>query len=142
MHAYRLYVQTQMDERGWDRPELARRSGLSRQQVHRILTDDRDRLPERPDSTTVAALAKAFGGNSERVLWIVIAQAMGLPVLEQRIGDAALLSDDELIRELQRRLSRVPAVQGVETHQPKPIRRAAREARPDTPPTGPDEPTP
>lgn len=103
MHAFRDYIQTQMDARGWTRTDLKNRSGLSRQQLGRLLTDDRDRLPERPEADTVAALANAFTVSID-VLWLKVAEAMGLPTHEVRIADVELVPDEALIAEIRSRL--------------------------------------
>jgi cell division inhibitor SepF len=101
VHEFRSYVEQEMASRGMDRSELRRRSGLSRQQIHRLLTDERPRLPERPTDQTIDGLASAFGPGSRRSLMSSVLQAMGLPT------DDALdvaLSDEELVRELASRL--------------------------------------
>lgn len=109
MHAYREFVQRQMDSRGWTQAELARASGLSPAVISRILTDDRDRLVQLPEDSTIAALARGFAGpDMEQRLWTSVAQAMRLPVnqTEVHLTDPSLLSNEELVRELSRRLSR------------------------------------
>lgn len=61
MHEYRRFIQQQLDERGWKRPDLVRASGLTRQLVWSILSDERDHLGQMPDDNTLEGLSKGFG---------------------------------------------------------------------------------
>jgi transcriptional regulator with XRE-family HTH domain len=106
MHALRQYIQDQLDERGWERADLMRRSGLSRQQVHRLLTDDRPRLPEIPDETTIMGLANAFGPRSLVDIQRAIIEAIGLGQAEDRVRvDVRYAGNNDLIEELRARLT-------------------------------------
>lgn len=103
MHAYRRFVQTEMDKRGWTAADLQRSSGLTKQNLSRLLRDEREHLQQRPDAATVSALARAFGVGEELVLTHV-AEAMGLPTGRVEVAAAADLSNDELLRILAERL--------------------------------------
>lgn len=102
MHEFRRYVQEQMDARNWTQSDVANAGGFDRQVVYSIVHDTRDVLPSKPKAATVNGLAKAFGVSRETVL-AHVAIAMGLPT-ELKRADVTDVSDDELIRELSRRL--------------------------------------
>lgn len=118
MHAYRRFVQTEMDKRGWTAADLQRSSGLTKQNLSRLLRDEREQLQQRPDTETVNALARAFGVNEKLVLSHV-AEAMGLPTNRVEVAAAADLSNEELLRILAERLNRGG------THEPAPDPAAA-----------------
>jgi transcriptional regulator with XRE-family HTH domain len=61
VHAYRRFIQQQLDERSWKQADLVRKSGLSRQLIWSILSDGRDYLGQMPDESTLEGLAKGFG---------------------------------------------------------------------------------
>lgn len=105
MHAYRRFVQTEMDKRGWTAADLQRSSGLTKQNLSRLLRDEREQLQQRPDAATVHSLARAFGVSDELVLSHV-AEAMGLPTNRVEVASAADLSNEELLRILAERLNR------------------------------------
>jgi transcriptional regulator with XRE-family HTH domain len=67
MHQYREFVQAELDARGWKQSDLARRSGLHRSLISKILNDDRPHLGQMPDDTTIDGIAKGFGIPAERV---------------------------------------------------------------------------
>lgn len=113
MHAYRRFVQTEMDKRGWTAADLQRSSGLTKQNLSRLLRDEREQLQQRPDAATVHSLARAFGVSDELVLSHV-AEAMGLPTNRVEVAAAADLSNEELLRILAERLNRGG------THEPAP----------------------
>lgn len=103
MHAYRRFIQDEMDKRGWKATDLARASGVSKQVLSTALNDTRDQLRMMPSHETVAGLARAFG-VPQRVILHKVAEAMGLPAGEEVVVyDASRVSDDELINELIRR---------------------------------------
>lgn len=118
MHSYRRFVHTEMDKRGWTAADLQRSSGLSKQNLSRILRDEREQLQQRPDTATVSALARAFGVDEKLVLTHV-AEAMGLPTSRVEVAAAADLSNEELLRILAERLNRGG------THEPAPDPAAA-----------------
>lgn len=104
MHALRKFVQDQMDTRNWRAADLAARSGISKQVISGLLTDDRDTVDRMPTEKTIAGLCKAFSVSRDAVL-AVVGEAMGLPVGRPTvIYDASRVPNDELIRELARRL--------------------------------------
>ncbi len=105
MHAYRKLIDQELADRKWDRQDLQREAGLSRAQVHRLVTDDRDRLPQPPHAETVQALAKAFHLSDESV-WSAVAEAMGLPrsAAPSITHEVKAVSNEELVKELANRL--------------------------------------
>lgn len=56
------WLQQQLQERGWDQSELARRGGIARSQVSRLMSGER-----RPGPTTCRAIARAFHMPVEEV---------------------------------------------------------------------------
>lgn len=105
MHAYRKFVQDEMDKRGWTAAELSRASGLSRQNLSRLLNDDRDVLQRRPEPSTITGFARAFRMTEDQVLSYV-AEAMGFKLARIPVSDVSALSNEELLRVLAERLSR------------------------------------
>lgn len=105
MHAYRKLIDQEMAARNWDRQDLEREAGLSRAQVHRLVSDDRSRLPQPPHAETVQALAKAFRLTDESV-WSAVAEAMGLPrsAAPSITHEVKAVSNEELVKELANRL--------------------------------------
>lgn len=78
MHSYRKLIEEQMKAGDMSQAELARASGITPQRISQILKDDRDRLVQVPDTKTVEGFAEAFTLEPE-VVWIAVAEAMGLP---------------------------------------------------------------
>lgn len=104
MHAYRAFIQAEMDRRGWKAADLATKSGVSKQVISTALRDSRDQLRMMPSKATVQGLARAFDVPDVVVLQ-KIAEAMGLPAGERVVVyDPAGVPDDELVREVARRL--------------------------------------
>lgn len=107
MHALRKFVQDQMDARNWRAVDLVTRSGINKQVISGILTDDRDTVDRMPTEKTIAGLCKAFRIDRD-VLLAVIGEAMGIPVSRPTVVyDASRVPSDELILELARRLREV-----------------------------------
>jgi hypothetical protein len=97
-----------MDGRTWKAADLSRRSGLSKQVISNVLDKKRTRLARPPEDSTIEGLVTAFGGGEliRRRLWLRVAESMGLPVgSEVAAADPTLLSNDELLSELSRRLA-------------------------------------
>lgn len=67
MHAYRAFIQSELDARGWTQADLVRHSGLRRQPLWNILNDDRDAISQMPEDKTLQAIADGFGIPVERV---------------------------------------------------------------------------
>lgn len=67
MHEYRKLIQAELDRRGWRQSELARRGGLGRSVINKILNDDRPHLGQMPDDSTMDGIATGFGIPVERV---------------------------------------------------------------------------
>lgn len=104
MHALRMFVQERMDARGWRPADLVTASGINKQVVSGLLTDDRDSIDRMPSERTIAGLCRAFSVDRDTVL-AVIGEAMGLPVTRPVVVyDASHVPNDELIRELAKRL--------------------------------------
>lgn len=105
MHEYKRFIQEQMDQRGWRQADLVRASGLSRANVSRILKDDRPRLGQMPDESTLVALARAFAVSVETV------RTAAARALRGYVDDGAALSADlssvsidALLEEVRRRV--------------------------------------
>jgi len=104
MHALRRFIQSELDTRGWQARDLVRVSGLSKQLVSNLLNDDRDVLPQLPRTTTLEALASAFGVTTAHVTTVAV-EALGIPGVQaptvvHQIND---VDDEVLLRELLRR---------------------------------------
>ena len=87
--------------------ELAAKSGLTKQRVSQLLKDDRDQIDRIPKADTVQALAQAFDVPAASI-WLAIAQALGIPLEAEPVvvREIESASDEQLIRELERRLAR------------------------------------
>lgn len=109
VHEFRRFIQQQMDLRNWTQAELARQSGLSRQQISRLLADPRPRLARLPEPETITGLANAFVGVSEKTIRAVAAKAAGAQIEGFPDLDLEAVSSDLLLAELQRRLRRLDA---------------------------------
>jgi transcriptional regulator with XRE-family HTH domain len=105
VHEYRRFVQAELDARGWRQADLVRRSGLSRQLISTILSDDRTHLGQMPDDATIEGLAAGFSVSAERVR-TAAARALagytddGVPITT----DLADVPTDVLLREVRRRI--------------------------------------
>ncbi len=99
MHAYRAFIEQQMDQRGWTAADLARQSGLSPQALSKVLNDDREELDRRPADRTIDGLAKAFG-TDRIVILSAVARAMNLPIDEPVTRGLDAYSTIDLIEEL------------------------------------------
>lgn len=121
VHALGRFLQERMDAEQWSQADLARRAGLSRQVVSKLLDGSRGSLVRPPSRDTIAGLAAAIGGaNAEVRLWARVAESMGLPTAtEVPISDAASLTNQELIAEITRRLSSPAQVPGTVTRLPR-----------------------
>lgn len=109
MHALQRLLRDGLARRGWNQSDLARESGLSKQVVSKLLRDDRAPVSRLLKSTTVDGLARALQVDSG-VVRAAIAEEMGLPGSEvQVVFDARGVADDDLIRELARRLGAATA---------------------------------
>lgn len=111
MHEYRRFVQAELDARGWKPAELARRSGLHRQLVWKILHDKRDSLGQMPEESTMEGIARGFGISVDRVR-VAAARALrgyeddGAPLT----SDLTDVSIDALLAEIRRRLEEAESV--------------------------------
>jgi transcriptional regulator with XRE-family HTH domain len=105
MHAYNRFIQEQLDARGWTAAELSRRSGISEATLSRIIKDPDERLAGMPDEETIGKLARGFGIKPGVIVAHAATARYGVPVGEPvEIANAAGVSDDELIRQLEHRL--------------------------------------
>lgn len=105
MHEYKRFVQEQMDARGWRQADLVRASGLSRALVSRILRDDRPRLGQMPDESTMVGLAKAFHVSTETVRTAAARALRGYADDGEALTtDLSAVSIDALLMEIRRRV--------------------------------------
>ena len=98
------FVQEQMRLLGWTRDALVERSGLDRWEIEGIL--ESPTLPEWPAPAVMLTLARTFN-VSVREIALVSAEGCGLHVAATSDPVAAMshLSNEELMREVRRRLS-------------------------------------
>lgn len=109
MHALQRLLRDGLARRGWNQSDLARESGLSKQVVSKLLREDRAPVARLLRTTTVDGLAHALQVDTG-VVRAAIAEEMGLPGSEvQVVYDARGVGDDDLIRELARRLATASA---------------------------------
>jgi transcriptional regulator with XRE-family HTH domain len=105
VHEYRRFVQAELDARGWKPAELARRAGLHRQLVWKILHDQRPALGQMPEESTMEGIARGFGISVDRVR-VAAARALrgyeddGQPLT----NDLSDVSIDALLAEIRRRV--------------------------------------
>lgn len=105
MHAYSRFIQEQLDARGWTAAELSRQSGISEATLSRIIKDPDERLAGMPDEETIGKLARGFGIKPGVIVAHAATARYGVPVGEPvEIANAAGVSNDELVRELEHRL--------------------------------------
>lgn len=104
MHALRKYLQDGLDARAWQQADLVHASGLTRQRVSQMLSDDRTVLPSAPRRETLQALARAFR-VSESTVTAVAFEAMGydLEVVRSET-DLSTATDEQLVLALADRL--------------------------------------
>ncbi|MDO5726984.1 MAG: helix-turn-helix transcriptional regulator [Bowdeniella nasicola] len=98
------WILAQMDQRGWSQADLARASGLSPSLISQIITDHRAHLVRPPAEATIQGLSGAFGVSRIQVMRVV-GEALGVPTNPVPVADPTLLSDSQLMRELERRLT-------------------------------------
>jgi transcriptional regulator with XRE-family HTH domain len=63
METFAEWLQREMDRRGWDQAETARKAGVTRATINRALSETR-----RPGTRTCMGIAKAFGVDEDEVL--------------------------------------------------------------------------
>jgi hypothetical protein len=98
------FVQEQMRLLGWTRDALVERSGVDRWEIEAIL--ESPTLPEWPSPSVMLSLARTFN-VSVREVALVSAEGVGLHVAatSDPVGAMSHLSNEELMREVRRRLS-------------------------------------
>jgi transcriptional regulator with XRE-family HTH domain len=128
MHALRLFIQNELDTRGWQAHDLAKASGLSRQLISKLVNDDRKVLPQLPRTTTLEALARAFNVSTAHVTTVAV-EALGVPGVNAPavVHEIESVDDEVLLRELLRR-----AIVRDQVPEPIPIRKRAATHRPAT----------
>ena len=106
-NAYSEFVIREQARRGWSNVQLADHAGLSKQVVGDVVNDEREILKQRPDSKTVAGLAKAFG-YPEVAVWEHVVRAMGIPLAAEStlVVELESASDADLLRVLADRLAK------------------------------------
>ncbi len=99
-----VFVQDQMSLLGWSRASLSERTGLDRWTLEAIL--ESPTLADWPDSDAVLALSRAFAVPVREVV-LRAAEGCGLHVMEPLSPTETMLlaSNDELLREVRRRLA-------------------------------------
>jgi len=90
MHEYRRLVQSELDDRGWSQSDLARRAGMGRSVINKILNDDREHLGQMPDDSTMDGIARGFGIPVERVRRAAARSLIGY--VDDGLGDDPLES--------------------------------------------------
>lgn len=120
MHEYRRFIQEHLDSRGWKQADLMRASGLSRQLIHSVLSDDRDHLGQMPDDTTLAGFAQGFSVPVEHV------RTAAARSLARYTDDGSALTlnlqdvhIDALLSEIRRRVNAVPTAEAPPTRAPR-----------------------
>lgn len=104
-NAYSAFVAREMERRGITQTQLADATGMTKQNIGRIVNDSRPRLKQRPDPETVDALARGLN-VPEGAIWLAVAEAMGIPISEsvQFTREVDEATNEELLREIARRL--------------------------------------
>lgn len=105
MHALRRFIEQQLEDSGWTSADLARRSGLSKQHISKMLNDNRDKLARLPTEETLLGLSKGLGVPLNTVV-LRAAQACGVPVdvTEVEVSTARALTTEQLLAEVRRRI--------------------------------------
>lgn len=103
MHKLGQFIESLMDAESMDRPGLVRRSGLSRQHVHDLLTNEK--LSRLPAGKTIDGLHRAFPHVTREQFVLTAAVAMGIPVdAELAKPDYSKLTNEALLGILKDRL--------------------------------------
>ena len=119
MHALQRLLREGLVRRGWNQSDLARESGLSKQVVSKLLREGRAPIARLLRDTTIEGLARALQVHVG-VVRAAIAEEMRLPGGEvQVVYDARGVADDELVRELARRLGAASAARSAEDGGPR-----------------------
>ncbi len=119
MHALQRLLRDGLVRRGWNQSDLARESGLSKQVVSKLLREGRAPIARLLRDTTIEGLARALQVHVG-VVRAAIAEEMRLPGDEvQVVYDARGVADDELVRELARRLGAASAARSAEDGGPR-----------------------
>lgn len=110
MHEFRRFIEQQLAAREWRAADLVRASGMRAQQVSKLLTDNRDVLPQMPSADTLAALKSAFTGVPIEAIRAAALRGMGVPNVPEIMVDLDAVDDDLLIAEVRRRMQRAAQV--------------------------------
>jgi transcriptional regulator with XRE-family HTH domain len=104
MHALRRFIQSELDNRGWQARDLVKASGLSKQLVSNLLNDDREAMPQLPRTATLEALANAFNVTTAHITTVAV-EALGIPGVQAPavVHQIHQVDDEVLLRELLRR---------------------------------------
>ncbi len=102
MHELGKFIQHLMDRDGMTPPELMRRSGLTRQHVHSLLTEDS--MVRMPTVKTFTGLGRAFPAVPPASFVLAAAAAIGIPVDGADIADQREISNETLLAILKARL--------------------------------------
>jgi transcriptional regulator with XRE-family HTH domain len=105
VHEYRRFVQGELDARGWKQAELVKRSGLSRQLVSKLLSDNRPYLGQMPEESTLEGIARGFSMSVERVRFAAARSLAGYEDDGHPIAtDLSHVDIDALLGEVRRRV--------------------------------------
>ncbi|HEY7719389.1 MAG TPA: hypothetical protein VH915_11535 [Pedococcus sp.] len=103
MNCLAEYITEELTWREWSLAELAEQTGVEEAELAGLL--DADRLDDWPSASVVRAIARAFRVPT-RDLVLLSARAAGLPIAaEERTADLGAAANEELMRELRRRLA-------------------------------------
>src|SRR5687768_13420325 len=106
-----------MEDNGWTQSDLVRQSGLSKQHLSKMLSDERERLPRLPTQDTLLGLSRGLRVPLNTVV-LRAAQACGVPVdvTEVEVSSARSLSTDQLLAEVRRRIDEAGDADGTATN--------------------------
>ena len=106
MHEFRRFIQQELDARSWKQADLARRSGLTRSHISKLLRDSRDHLGQMPDAETIQGLATGFMLPEEVVRTAASRALRGYSDDGTALYvDLAEVSTDALLEEVRRRIT-------------------------------------
>lgn len=107
MHALQRFIREQMDDQDppWQQADLERASGLSKQQISKLMTSKSGRMSRMPADATIAGLARGLG-VSENFIRLKVVESMGVDVGDVRlVRETRVASNDELLAEVRRRMT-------------------------------------
>lgn len=108
VNEFTRFILDQMGQRDWRASDLAAASGLSKQQVSKLVNDTRDVMDQLPKQATIEGLARAFSGVPIAAVRAMAVQGLGVPASDTPTLelDLAEVSIDALLAEIKRRVVR------------------------------------